>query len=266
VFKGKLTQQSDQYSLAVTYYHLRTGRLLFKGDQAQMMYAHLELEPDLSQLPPPEGAVLARALSKEPGKRWRNCNAFVNELTNAQQQAKEEECQRQEAERRRQEQERQKREATTTDVERVWRDLLIACTGDDYEERIACCNEAIHFNINLRVVFNIRGNSWRRKKEYDRAIRDFDEALRHDPQLAITYINRGTAWLDKKEYDKARKDFDEAIRVDPEDADTYQSIAWLLATWPEEKVRDGKRAIYLATKACELRVCPIRGDFRKSLG
>ena len=41
--KGKLTQQTDQYSLAVTYYHLRTGRLLFKGDQAQMMYVHLEL-------------------------------------------------------------------------------------------------------------------------------------------------------------------------------------------------------------------------------
>jgi Fe-Mn family superoxide dismutase len=82
-FKGKLMQQSDQYSLAVTYYHLRTGRLLFKGDQAQMMYAHLEMEPDLSGLPPAEGAVLARALSKEPGKRWRNCKAFVNELITA---------------------------------------------------------------------------------------------------------------------------------------------------------------------------------------
>jgi serine/threonine-protein kinase len=54
-FKGKLTKQSDQYSLAVTYYHLRTGQLLFKGDQAEMMYAHLELKPDLSQLPPAEG-------------------------------------------------------------------------------------------------------------------------------------------------------------------------------------------------------------------
>ncbi len=80
-FKGKLTQQSDQYSLAVTYYHLRTGHPLFNGDQAQVMYAHLELEPDLAHLPPAEGVVLARALSKEPGKRWANCKVFVNELT-----------------------------------------------------------------------------------------------------------------------------------------------------------------------------------------
>jgi serine/threonine protein kinase len=88
-FKGQLTQQSDQYSLAVTYYHLRTGRLLFKGDQAQIMYAHLEVEPNLSHLPPAEGAVLARVLSKEPGKRWRNCRVFVNELIKAKQNAKE---------------------------------------------------------------------------------------------------------------------------------------------------------------------------------
>jgi Fe-Mn family superoxide dismutase len=79
-FKGQLTQQSDQYSLAVTYYHLRTGHLLFKGDQAQVMYAHLEVQPDLSRLPPAEGAILARALTKEPHRRWRNCKAFVNEL------------------------------------------------------------------------------------------------------------------------------------------------------------------------------------------
>jgi serine/threonine-protein kinase len=79
-FKGSLTQQSDQYSLAVTYYHLRTGQMLFKGDQAQVMYAHLELEPGLSELPSGEGVVLKRALSKEPGKRWPNCKEFVKEL------------------------------------------------------------------------------------------------------------------------------------------------------------------------------------------
>ena len=82
-FKGQITQYSDQYSLAVTYYHLRTGHLLFKGDQAQVMYAHLELQPDLSPLPPVEGTVLARALSKEPDKRWPDCMTFVNELMNS---------------------------------------------------------------------------------------------------------------------------------------------------------------------------------------
>ncbi len=79
-FKGRLTQQTDQYSLAVTYYHLRTGDLLFTGDQAQIMYAHLELEPNLSDLPQAEQMVLARALSNDSTKRWPNCKTFLDEL------------------------------------------------------------------------------------------------------------------------------------------------------------------------------------------
>ncbi len=59
-FNGELTLQTDQYSLAVTYYHLRTGDLLFKGDQAQIMYSHLQLEPNLSDLPHAERIILAR--------------------------------------------------------------------------------------------------------------------------------------------------------------------------------------------------------------
>jgi serine/threonine protein kinase len=80
-FKGKLSQQSDQYSLAVTYYHLRTGRPLFKGDQAQVMYGHLEAEPDLSALPLEERSILARALAKQPTKRWPSCRDFASALT-----------------------------------------------------------------------------------------------------------------------------------------------------------------------------------------
>jgi serine/threonine protein kinase len=79
-FRGQLTQQSDQYSLAVTYYHLRMGQVLFGGNQAQVMYAHLDLEPDLSQLPPDEGTVLRRALAKAPERRWPDCRSFVKEL------------------------------------------------------------------------------------------------------------------------------------------------------------------------------------------
>jgi serine/threonine protein kinase len=79
-FKGQLTQQSDQYSLAMTYYHLRTGRQLFQGNQAQVTYAHLDAVPDFSLLSSEEGVVLARALLKAPEKRWDSCAAFVYQL------------------------------------------------------------------------------------------------------------------------------------------------------------------------------------------
>lgn len=49
-FHGRTTPNSDQYSLAVSYYQLRTGRLPFNGNQAQIMEGHLQREPDLTGL------------------------------------------------------------------------------------------------------------------------------------------------------------------------------------------------------------------------
>lgn len=81
-FKGRVARQSDQYSLAVSYYQLRTAQLLFNGNQAEIMYAHLESVPDLSRLDPSERAVLSRALSKDPTMRWPDCMTFVSQLRN----------------------------------------------------------------------------------------------------------------------------------------------------------------------------------------
>ena len=82
-FRGQVTKHSDQYSFAVTYYHLRTFRLLFSGSFEQVMFRHLTEEPDLAELPRAERAAVARALAKDPEKRWRNCKMFVNELIKA---------------------------------------------------------------------------------------------------------------------------------------------------------------------------------------
>src|SRR5262249_50929833 len=63
---------------------------------------------------------------------------------------------------------------------------------------------------------------------------------------------RGRAWAEKKEYGRAIKDYDEAIRLDPKDAKAFNRLAWLLATCPVNKWRDGKRAVETARRACEL--------------
>ena len=64
--------------------------------------------------------------------------------------------------------------------------------------------------------------------------------------------NRGYAWSLKKEYDKAIADYNEAIRLDPKNVASYNPLAWLLAACPDAKRRDGKRAIEIGTRACEL--------------
>ncbi len=79
-FKKQTSSQSDQYSLAVTYCHLRGGRLPFTGGMAEIMAGHLLEPPDLTMLPEGEREAAARALAKEPRDRWGSCRAFVDAL------------------------------------------------------------------------------------------------------------------------------------------------------------------------------------------
>jgi tetratricopeptide (TPR) repeat protein/serine/threonine protein kinase len=76
-FEKKTSSQSDQYSLAVTYCHMRGGRLPFTGNIAAVMAGHMLREPDLSMLPEAERPAVARAMAKDPHDRWPSCRAFV---------------------------------------------------------------------------------------------------------------------------------------------------------------------------------------------
>jgi serine/threonine protein kinase len=82
-FKAQTAPQSDQYSLAVTYCHLRGGRLPFVGEAAAMMAGHLHRPPDLLMLPVGERPVVARALAKNPAERWPSCQEFAQALARA---------------------------------------------------------------------------------------------------------------------------------------------------------------------------------------
>jgi serine/threonine protein kinase len=80
-FSGKITERSDQYSLAIVYQELLTGQRPFSGKNArQLAQQHTQEEPELRALPEPERPVVARALAKDPAKRFPNCLAFVRAL------------------------------------------------------------------------------------------------------------------------------------------------------------------------------------------
>ena len=83
-FQGQTSDRSDQYSLAVTYCHLRGGRLPFGGNIAQITAGHLLHPPNLTMLPLVERPVVAKALAKKPPDRWPNCRAFIRALAAAQ--------------------------------------------------------------------------------------------------------------------------------------------------------------------------------------
>jgi tetratricopeptide (TPR) repeat protein len=54
------------------------------------------------------------------------------------------------------------------------------------------------------------------------------------------------------EYDKAIADYNQAVSLDPNDARAYASLAWLQATCPDARYRNGKKAFENANKAYQL--------------
>jgi serine/threonine protein kinase len=82
VFHNQVTRATDQYSLAVTYYRLRVGRLPFEEGlgQYQLMQAHVSGSLDFSGVGEAEQAVLRRACAVDPAARFTSCLEFVEAL------------------------------------------------------------------------------------------------------------------------------------------------------------------------------------------
>ncbi len=85
---GKPVPATDQYALAVMAYELLTGRPPFLGNQQQVMYQHLEVQPQPPskhnpRVPASIDAVILRALAKRPADRYSSISAFAHAFEQA---------------------------------------------------------------------------------------------------------------------------------------------------------------------------------------
>ena len=80
LFEGKVSRWSDQYSLALTYGHLRGGRVFSVCHECRMVDGRLTKPKHLTMMSDAEWAVVAKALDQTPGKRWPDCGTFAAEL------------------------------------------------------------------------------------------------------------------------------------------------------------------------------------------
>ncbi len=121
-----------------------------------------------------------------------------------------------------------------------------------YDEAINDYNEAIRLNPSFAAGWNNRATIWQFKGEFDKAISDYTEAIRLEPKFAMALKNRGDLYAMQQKYDLALKDYDQAISTYENDHVTLNAKAWLLATCPDSKYRDSKKAKELVDKAIEL--------------
>jgi serine/threonine protein kinase len=83
VFLGYYSETSDQFSLAVTYYVMRTGTFPFPPPPDQLTKNFARPAPDLSLVTEVERSPLLRALSPVPQDRWQSCCEFMSAMLKA---------------------------------------------------------------------------------------------------------------------------------------------------------------------------------------
>jgi serine/threonine protein kinase len=81
VFADRVSRFADQYSLAIVYVELLTGRRPFADVNSwRQMQQCLSKPPDLALLPPADRATVGRALARDPNGRFPTCSDFVRAL------------------------------------------------------------------------------------------------------------------------------------------------------------------------------------------
>jgi len=123
---------------------------------------------------------------------------------------------------------------------------------DDQENALKDLQAALNQVPQYPEALNNRGVVHQELKKLDEAVADFTEALKIYPQYIDALENRAFAYVEKKEYAKAIADLESAIQFSPNSYQAVNDLAWLLATAPEDSVRDEERALTLAKQACAI--------------
>jgi tetratricopeptide (TPR) repeat protein len=116
----------------------------------------------------------------------------------------------------------------------------------DYSRGLELEPENVNLLANRGLTYGNQGDN------LAAAVADMTKAITLAPQVAMLYTFRGQFYYEQGQFLKARTDYLIVLEKEPDNAPTLNAAAWLLATCPQETVRDGATAVKHATRACEL--------------
>jgi protein O-mannosyl-transferase len=125
---------------------------------------------------------------------------------------------------------------------------MLARAGDLSGAR-ASFQEALRIRPAYAEAWNNLGNVLTLQEEIGAAIDAYRRAVALDPAHASAHRNLGFALGKAGDAAGAEEELRASLHLEPEDASTMNLLAWLLATSPDEELRDGAEAVRLAEAA-----------------
>jgi Flp pilus assembly protein TadD len=155
-----------------------------------------------------------------------------------------------------------------------------------WQDSVSLFRHAIQVTGENALVNYFLGNSFLEAGNPDEAVRNYQYAVRTAPNFALARNNLGMVLLAQGKSEEAEAQFREVLRLAPTDPDAHiylgdilsarkefadaeaeysmasqlkpdspvilNNLAWLLATCPEARIRDGAQAVQYAERACAL--------------
>jgi len=111
-----------------------------------------------------------------------------------------------------------------------------------FQQALQIDSDSVRAHIELGITLNSLG----RKAE---AIEEFELVLRIDPNDFPANYHGAVALLAVGRRAEALKGFEKSLTLRPNNGGVHFGLAWIMATAPEDELRDGKRAIEHARRA-----------------
>jgi len=93
------------------------------------------------------------------------------------------------------------------------------------------------------------GNALLQKGRMDEALAQYRSALQINPSYADAHLNIGGILLQKGKTDEAIVQFQQELQIAPASPQALNNLAWILATCSNPALRNGRKAVELATQA-----------------
>ncbi|GHT35161.1 hypothetical protein FACS189427_03860 [Planctomycetales bacterium] len=117
------------------------------------------------------------------------------------------------------------------------------------EDFLAKHNDAVRIKLVLVSLLSEQKKS----KEALKILNEIIEQKEKDKQETLALLRmKGNLLLNVNRHSDAAATFEEVLKREPDDEVTLNNLSWLLSTSPVDLVRNGKRALELAEKACKL--------------
>jgi len=133
-----------------------------------------------------------------------------------------------------------------------WNRATARYRNGDRDGAIRDLTKVIHLSPKDDKAYLHRATAYQEKGEYDRSIADLDRVIELRPDYIEAYMEKGRILAGQGKHAQLIEHWRGALKNRGDSPTVLNALAWLLATHEDAEYRNGREAVTLAERACEL--------------